>query len=101
MRHKYNAKPTTNDGIRFSSKAESQYYSNLLLRVRSGEIIVFLRQVPFYLPGGTRYVCDFLEFHSDNTVHFVDVKGMETPAFIKNKKQVEALYAPIEIEVVK
>ncbi len=101
MRHKYNAKPTVTHGIRFDSKRESQYYDNLLLRVRGGEVIVFLRQVPFHLPGRTRYVCDFLEFHSDNTVHFVDVKGMETQSFKAKKRMVEDLYAPIEIEVVK
>ena len=101
MRHKYGARPTVTHGIRFDSKREARYYDELLLRVQGGEIVTFLRQVPFYLPGGTRYVCDFLEFHADGTVHFVDVKGIETPAFVKNKKQVEALYAPVEIEVVK
>ena len=101
VQHKYKNVHITTHGIRFDSKAEAVYYANLLIRVRDGSIVVFTRQVPFHLPGGTRYVCDFLEFHADGTVHFVDVKGFETPAFIKNKKQVEALYAPIEIEVVK
>lgn len=101
MRHKYNAVKVINDGIRFDSKAESHYYNLLKIRVEEGEVVTFLRQVPFHLPGGTRYVCDFLEFHADGSVHFVDVKGIETPAFVKNKKQVEELYAPIKIEVVK
>ena len=101
MRHKYNAKPTTTHGIRFDSKREAAYYETLLLRKRAGDVLVFLRQLPFHLPGGVRYVVDFLEFHRDGTVHFVDIKGMETESFKAKKRMVEDLYAPIEIEVVK
>ena len=109
LTHKFHAQPTTTHGIRFASKRESRYYDVLLLRVRSGEVVQFLRQVPFHLPGQVRYVCDFLEFHGDGTVHFVDVKAWNekkqefylTKEFIRNKKMVEQLYAPIEIEVVK
>jgi len=101
VRHKYGAKPTTTHGIRFASKREAEYYEDLLLRVRGGDVVVFLRQVPFHLSGGVRYVVDFLEFHADGSVHFVDVKGMETPQFKAKKRMVEDLYAPITIEVVK
>lgn len=100
VKHKYQAKPMTLDGIRFDSKAEGRYYSSLKLRVKAGEVVFFLRQVPFYLPGGVKYVVDFQEFHSDGTVHFVDVKGMETESFKAKKRMVENLY-PLEIEVVK
>ena len=102
LRHKYSAQPTTTHGIRFASKKEARYYAELLLRVRAGEVIVFLRQVPFQL-GGTppvTYRCDFQEFWADGTVHFVDVKGFATPSFKKNQKLVHDLYAPIIIEVV-
>ena len=100
MRHKYNAVKTECDGIKFDSKKEAQYYRDLKLRKAVGEVIQYLRQVPFHLPGGVRYVVDFMEFHSDGTVHFVDVKGMQTKDFIMKKKMVESLYAPIIIEVV-
>lgn len=96
-RHKFHAKPTQIDGIKFASKKEAKYYSELLLRQKAKEIIFFLRQVPFYLPGGVKYVCDFQEFWSDGTVHFVDVKGFKTPTYIAKKKMVEAIY-PIIIE---
>ena len=101
MRHKYNAVRTERHGIKFDSKMEARYYDNLLLRKQAGEVIAFLRQVPFHLPGNTRYVVDFQEFWSDGSVHFIDVKGMETAQFKMKKKQVEELYAPIKIEVVK
>jgi hypothetical protein len=100
IRHKYGAVPTELDGIRFDSKAEARYYQFLKLRQASGEVVGFLRQVPFHLPGGVRYVCDFQEFHADGTVHFVDVKGMETAAFKAKMKQVKALYPWVEIEKV-
>jgi len=100
IRHKYNAKPCERDGMKFPSKLEGRYYDQLKLRVRAGEVLFFLRQVPFHLPGNTKYVIDFQEFWADGTIHFIDVKGQETKEFIKNKKQVEALY-PIEIEIVK
>ncbi len=98
--HKFKANPTSVDNIRFDSKLESRYYAQLKIRVKSGDVLFFLRQVPFHLPGNVRYVCDFQEFHSDGSVHFVDVKGVETKEFILKKKQVEDLY-PVTIEVVK
>lgn len=97
---KYNAAPTVVDGFRFDSKREATYYSELKLKVRAGEVVYFLRQVPFHLPGPSVYRVDFLEFHSDGTIHYIDVKGMLTPEFKLKKKIVESLY-PVEIEVVK
>lgn len=98
-KHKFRATPVTHDGIRFDSKLEGKYYLALKARVASGEVVFFLRQTPFHLPGSVRYVVDFQEFHADGTVHFVDVKGMQTKEFVMKKKMVESLY-PIEIEVV-
>lgn len=99
VRHKYGAKITEADGIKFSSKKEAAYYQSLKIRQRVGEVVFFLRQVPFHLPGGTKYTVDFQEFLADGTVRFVDVKGMQTKEFIRAKKQVEAIY-PVEIEIV-
>ena len=96
-KHKYNARRAMADGIKFPSKRERDFYLILKEQKKRGRIAWFLRQVPFDLPGGTKYVLDFLIFNSDGTVRLVDVKGHRTPAFIKAKKQVEALY-PVEIE---
>lgn len=97
-RSKYGAEPTEVDGIRFDSKAEARYYQQLKLRVQNGEVRYFLRQVPFHLPGGVRYVVDFMEVHVDGSVHWVDVKGIETAMFRTKKRLVESLY-PVTIEV--
>lgn len=100
FRHKYNVSPAaqrTVDGIVFDSKKEASRYRELLILKQNGEVLTFLRQVPFHLPGSTRYVCDFVVFWADGMVTFEDVKGVRTATYIKNKKQVEALYAPITI----
>lgn len=101
LSHKYNAVRVELDGINFASKVEGRYYLELKSRVVLGEVLVFLRQTTFHLPGGVTYSVDFQEFHADGSVHFVDVKGAPTGLFKAKKKMVERLYAPIEIEVVK
>lgn len=97
-RRKYGNHITRVDGIRFDSKREARYYQNLQLRIAAGEVEYFLRQVPIHLPGGTKLVVDFQEFHADGSVHYVDVKGRETPVFRLKKREVEHHY-PIRIEL--
>lgn len=100
LAHNIRATRTERDGYTFPSKLEARYYDQLLLRQRAGEVVMFLRQVPFHLPGGVTYRVDFQEFLSDGSVRFVDVKGQVLKEFVKIKKLVEAQY-PVEIEVVK
>lgn len=97
FRHKFNAIRTVSDGIKFSSKREAKCYEAIKLRKQAGQVLFFLRQVPFHLPGGVRYVVDFVTFDNDNSVHFIDAKGMKTDLYITKKKIVEAEY-PIQIE---
>ena len=97
--HKFKAQQVEYDGIKFPSKKEANRYLELKLLQRAGEVVFFLRQVPFHLPGNTKYLCDFQVFWKDGTVGHEDAKGMRTKAFIRNKKQVEAIY-PIKIEEV-
>ena len=99
-RHKFNAKRTEHAGRTYASKAEARYAAGLATRKSAGLVLFWLEQVPIHLPGNTKYVVDFLEFHADGTVHFTDVKGVRTPMFTLKKKQVEALYPHIEIEAV-
>ena len=97
IRHKFGAKRTKRDGQTFDSQKEGRYYDELKLRVLAGDVLFFLMQVPFHLPGGVKVVVDFVEFWKDGTVHIIDVKGHKTPQYIRNKKMVETIY-PIEIE---
>lgn len=96
IRHKFNAVRTEVEGVKFSSKKEAKYYQELLIARNSGELLFFLRQVPFHLSGGVRYIVDFAEFWKDGTVRFTDVKGYRTNLYTAKKKIVEALY-PIKI----
>lgn len=96
IKHKFHAIPTEYDGIKFASKKEAKRYKELLLLKKAGDILFFLRQVPFHLPGNVKYLCDFVIFWTNGEVIFEDVKGVKTPMYILKKKQIEALY-PIEI----
>jgi len=95
---KFNAVLCEANGIKFRSKKERRRYLELVCLKEAGECW-FLRQVPFYLPGNTKYVIDFIIFWKGGRVSFEDVKGMKTPMFIMKKKQTEAIY-PIKIEEV-
>ena len=96
LKHKFRAIPTELDGIKFALRKEAKRYRELELLKKSGELLFFLRQVPFHLPANVKYVCDFLCFWKDETVTVEDVKGIKTPLYILKKKQVEAIY-PIKI----
>ena len=96
LQHKFGAKPTSSDGIKFASKKEHKRYQELKVLQQHGELLFFLRQVPFHLPGGVKYLCDFMNFWQNGSVTIEDVKGMKTPMYILKKKQVEKLY-PITI----
>jgi hypothetical protein len=96
---KFGARSTVIDGIRFPSQREARRYTALQLLRASGEVLWFVRQPSFDLPGGTRYRADFLVVWRDGRVTVEDVKGFRTPAYVRSRKQVEALY-PITIEEV-
>lgn len=91
-KHKFHAKPTTVDGYKFHSKKESQYYQDLELAKKSGQLLFFLMQVPIHISPGVKYVIDFLEFWANGEVRFVDVKGMKLPMYEMKKKLVEEKY---------
>jgi len=100
IKHKFHAKPTTRDGIKFDSQLEAKYYDQMVLAQRAGDLLFFLRQVPIHLPGGVKLVVDFVEFWDDGNVVFTDVKGMETESFKAKRRMVESLY-PLTINIVK
>lgn len=98
--HKFKAsKPDERrvDGILFDSKKEGNYYQQLKLEQRAGEVAFFLMQVPFMLPGNReKYFLDFMVFRSNGDIDFIDVKGMKTASYKRKKRLVEESY-PITI----
>jgi hypothetical protein len=100
-KHKFNAVSTVVDGIRFGSKREANYYRELMLLKKAGEVVGFFMQVPIRLPGGIIYRMDFLVFYEDGTCKGIEVKGYETPEWKIKKKQVAEIHPWIDLEVVK
>ena len=118
-RHKYGAKPTVIDGIRFASQKEARRYGELKLLEKAGHIARLTLQQRFELcvpktnlrgdvndPGWMitvgHYVADFCYDELSLTVtKFVveDVKGFKTPLYRWKKKHVMAQYG-IEIKEV-
>ena len=87
----------TYDGIVFDSKAEMEYYRDVVLPLATaGEIVQYELQKSFVLQPGFRhdgkavrantYVCDFYLIYKDGRSEVIDVKGMATPeAKLKRK----------------
>lgn len=113
-RGKYSNELTEIDGIKFHSKLEARYYVELELRRKAKEVLYYLRQVSFPLPGGVVYRLDFLEvgYHTGFTggvqmraegaldlrnfepmyIRYVDTKGHETREGKNKIKMVQAIY---------
>jgi hypothetical protein len=87
------------DGKRFDSKLERDYYEQLVLRWKAGEILWFVRQVTFELEGGVKYRADFLVVNLGG-VDVVDTTGVMTPAKRDKLKQVKARYG-IDVQLVR
>ena len=105
--HKYRAKPTVVDGIRFASQKEAKRYSELKLLEKAGEIHSIELQPKYPLiavrliGGGSvkvgDYVADFRYVEAgyrpfQDTVVVEDVKGFKTPVYRLKKKIVEVQY---------
>jgi hypothetical protein len=103
--HKYKAKPMKLDGVRFASTAEAKYYAELLIRERAGEIDSITIQPKFDIDILGTHVCsvlaDFMFFDkTEERMHHVDVKGMDTALSRLKRKLVLACHG-IGIEVIK
>lgn len=94
-----NIRCRSHDGIDFASRLERDYYEQLLLRWKAGEVRWFTRQIPFWLEGGVKIILDFMEV-TDAGVKFVDTKGFLTAAAKNKLRQLQARYG-IEVELVR
>ena len=82
------------DGHKFDSKKEAQYYHELMLRKKAGEIrdIVLQWQFNFYIDNDKMfsYYADFCFFDiKQNKEMIIDVKGVKTPVYRLKKKLIE------------
>lgn len=91
--HKFGAKSTVVDGIKFSSKLEANRYGELLILQRAGVIRDLRRQVkialagrdgPILTPTGRQanYVADFVYVDTRHGQEVIeDAKGYPTPEY--------------------
>lgn len=97
---KYRAVKTEYNGVLYDSKAEAAYAEHLDLLARAGGIAWWIRQPTFRLgcPENV-YKPDFLVV-TDAGVYVVDVKGVETSKFKKDRR-LWAKYGPCRLVIVK
>ena len=96
-RHKYGAKKTTVDGIKFHSKGEAMRWMALKMLERAGKITRLARQHALHLRAAGhdgilgKYVADF-SYRTDRGTVYEDFKGFDTPLSIWKRKHAEAEY---------
>lgn len=102
-RSKYGNRKVTVDGMKFDSQHEADiYFGTLLPSWKSGTYKLLARQVPFDLPGGIRYIADFVTVAVDGHVSVFDAKSEATRkdrTYINKRKQMKAIWG-IEIREV-
>lgn len=98
--NKYNARKVTVDGLKFDSQMEADYYLQLKLMQKAGEILGFCRQARFYIGAGREYVCDFIVWYQDH-VEIVDTKGVETEVFKIKADLFRERYPGLEFKIVR
>lgn len=102
-RQKYGNRITVVDGKKFGSQHEADYYFSVLWpRWMAGELVLLARQVPFDLPGGIRYIADFVTVDTEGRVEVIDAKSAATKknrTYINKKKQMKAIWRIDILEV--
>lgn len=100
LKHKFNAKKAEDSqGIKYSSKLERKHAERLILLQKAGEVLFFLRQVPFHLPANVKYLADFMVFWKNGDCTIEECKGLDLPMGKLKRKQVEELY-PVQIRLI-
>lgn len=94
-----NIRCQAHDGKNFASKLERDYYEQLLVRWKAGDVLWFIRQPRFDLEGGVVYVADFLIVTTAG-VEVVDTKGHQTQDSKNKLKQLKARYG-IDVQLVR
>lgn len=104
---KYKSRKTIVDNILFDSLAEANYYNQLKLLQKLGEVKNFDLQPTYILQDAYKrgkrkvkpitYKADFLVTYKDGRQEIIDVKGMKTEVYRIKKKMFEYKYPDLEI----
>lgn len=98
---KYRAKRTEVDGIKFDSQLEANYYCELKMLQRAGEVTDIQLQPRYPLQGGITYVADFLVTYADGRQEIVDCKGVRTSVYRLKKRLFAEKYPELTIKEVR
>ena len=104
-RSKYNAVKTKIDGYTFDSQAEAQFYGDLMLRAKAGEILNLRIHPCFEICLVRQKICNvFLDFTFYDRIaggqRYIDIKGIDNAHSRLKRKLVEAFHG-IKVEVIK
>ena len=95
-RAKYGNRKVEIDGMKFDSQHEADFYFGALLPSwKAGAFKLLARQVPFDLPGGIKYIADFVTVGVNGDVTVIDAKSEATRknrVYINKKKQMRAIW---------
>lgn len=107
---KYLSHKVVVDGIKFDSKDEAKYYEALKIRKYRGEIENFELQPKFTLIDSFKkfgklyramtYTPDFLIYHNDGSIEYIDVKGMTTQQGELRVKLFNYFYRDLKLSIV-
>lgn len=96
------------DGIKFDSKLEADYYCQLKILKRTGEVIDFIRQPKYLLTDTLKkngetfrkmyYTADFLVLYADEHEEIIDCKGFRTDSYKLKRKIFENQYPHLTIK---
>ena len=100
----------TVDNIKFASIKEAEYYQDLKLLYRAGEVVKFTLQPEFILQkkfkknGKTiraiKYIADFWVEYKDGTKEVIDTKGFKTDIFRIKQKIFEYRYPKLKLKII-
>jgi hypothetical protein len=95
-----NIRCQAHDGKNFASRLERDYYEQLLLRWKAGDVRWFILQPNFDLEGGVVYRADFLVVTATGDVEVIDTKGHLLQDCKNKLKQLRARYG-IDVQLVR
>lgn len=100
-KHKYNAKSTSINSIKFRSLHEASVYSDLKMYHKFGKIQGFALQPKFDLDNETTWKVDFIVIKNDGSVELIEAKGKETEDYKIKLRLLREKYPHLNLTVIK
>ena len=96
------------NGVLYDSMKESAFARDLDLRVRANDIKSWVgdkKKLKFQIAVNGKRICtytpDFMIVSNDNSIEYLDIKGVETTVFKLKWKLIQALYPELKFRIIK